>query len=326
MTIKFTDETIREAQKRYFETQTPLGCAGLPDCWRAAASVFEAAANAQAPSKLAIGGQRFFLTQWREDKDFDGQRTMKVSLSAMRVHATPVPIDEIKLTSTSPEFMEVVKGIKPGQQPELVLSLAVATAGAIDDEPACEGAGNHTHNPTDADIGRALLTSGIDPLDAEAHAALGRCARELLAPPATAGAAAYWSRRAQCAEHSLEEAKIEWNKMRELYEGTSLDRYDVLACAEHAEAQVGDLERRVDGLATELYRANERLERARGFIETMLRPIPEDDHEVGYDIALKSGYSTALKSIARYLGLTIAPARELTVTWNAPATETSDEI
>lgn len=42
MMIKFTDETIKEAQAAFIASPMPL-----PHCWRAAAAVFEAAANEQ---------------------------------------------------------------------------------------------------------------------------------------------------------------------------------------------------------------------------------------------------------------------------------------
>src|ERR1700690_1294760 len=51
MTIKFSEETIREAQEQWSH-ESYIDSDGIPRCWRIATAVFEAAANAQVKEEV----------------------------------------------------------------------------------------------------------------------------------------------------------------------------------------------------------------------------------------------------------------------------------
>jgi hypothetical protein len=171
--IKFTDETIRDAQYKSDCIDNQYRD-GIRNSTRAAAAVFEAAASKQADAELlspddvrgilgpkglpeegeraqantrdfapaaprdavargagATGGgngvrQSFFLAHWLEETQFDVPLSLKVTLVAPPVIGAPTSVSEVVLTSSDQKFMEFVRGIKSGTNPELVMTLSRA--------------------------------------------------------------------------------------------------------------------------------------------------------------------------------------------------------
>jgi len=271
MTIKFSDETIREATLAFneaFQNGRPI---------YAAAAVFEAAANEQVaagkgwqvPSEDEIrrGIEEIVAGCARHKRSADSAQNTRDCVSR-----APEPFQAGKryrnhrgdivgpLTSIQDNGWRKFKGENTYYDTNGVAvhldPLENLLPGAIPNASAESADGI-----TDEELGRAILSPGIDLLDPDGFAKLGGRARELLQPAPTADDPNWYNNLVSMTK----------------------SRNEALERTERAEAAI---------------------ERARGVIEATLRKA--DAPETA---------SLNAVNVAHILGLTITPARELTVTW-----------
>jgi hypothetical protein len=275
--IKFTDETMREAQYKSDCIDNQYRD-GIRNSTRAAAAVFEAAANAQANSELLSPDD---VREILNPKVLHEEAQHAWASTRDCVSPTPEPFQVGKrywdgrgeIVTLSPSeihpnypFIGLPSGylyMADGRAFSFA-SLVNLLPGAIDDTPAESAGGMTDERPADIALANELWDAWLT----------GTCTKSS------------WI----CAARRARELLQPQNKHNETYE-----------CV------IADLTRQVR-------EANSRAERAEAAIERARKTIENDLCGSECD-AVSVGYRLEARRIANALGLTITPARELAVTW-----------
>lgn len=309
--IKFSDETIRDAQAAFNASPMPL-----PHCWRVAAAVFEAAANKQADAELpSLDDVRGIL-----DPRVLAEEAESAQANTRDCVEAKKPISSEAIDAKKHQDSHGVGGESQAQNNDGITTPESFVVGkryrdqrgairgplkAIRGGMLCPWARFESENCLYDINGKAVYSAGEDLLPGALPDELAESAYK----PDDDGLA---------------------NDLWTTYGGERDDKAGLLAVARLAREllqpcngmmQVSDDGKTVTPLCefrARAERAEAAIERVRAKIENVLRIPSNTDRGDGIDFALKD--------IAHILGFKITPVRELTVTWDQNTDSESDEI